>query len=159
MSDYAILIVCTGNICRSPTAHGVLRQRLRAQGLDSRVRVDSAGTHAYHTGSPPDPRSQAHAARRGYDLSDLRARALCADDFQRHNLVLAMDRGHEEILRARCPPTRLHTIRRFAEFCTRSSARVVPDPYYGGAQDFELVLDLVEDACDGLVRHVGRELA
>lgn len=158
MSDYAILFVCTGNICRSPTAHGVLRQLLQEHGLAGRVRVDSAGTHGYHAGSPPDERSQEHAARRGYDLSDLRARPLATADFGRHDLILAMDHGHVEILRERCPPSRLHVIRRFTEFCRQSSAQVVPDPYYGGAQGFEQVLDLVEDACAGLLQHVQEQL-
>ncbi len=159
MHDYAILFVCTGNICRSPTAHGVLRQRLREQGLLPTVRVDSAGTLDYHAGSPPNERSQSHAACRGYDLSDLRARGLRAADFEQHDLIIAMDVEHHTFLRQRCPPGRLHTLRLFTEFCQQHRARGVPDPYAGQAQDFERVLDLVEDGCAGLLAHVQQQLA
>jgi protein-tyrosine phosphatase len=159
MSDYSILFVCMGNICRSPTAHGVLRHRVAALGLASRVRVESAGTHDYHPGRPPDERTQEHAARRGYDLADLRARQIVAGDFERHDLILAMDRDNLALLRAQCPPQHMHKVRRFTEFCLRLEADVVPDPYFGGPQGFEVVLDLVEDACDGLLQHVQQGLA
>lgn len=159
MSDYAILFVCMGNICRSPTAHGVFRQRVERSGLAARVRVESAGTHGYHSGRPPDERSQEHAARRGYDLSDLRARQIRVSDFDRHDLILVMDHDNLAEVQAQCPRAQLHKVRRFTEFCLTQKAAVVPDPYYGGAQGFENVLDLVEDACEGLLLHVQQQLA
>ncbi len=159
MSDFSILFVCMGNICRSPTAHGVFRAHIERNGLAGRVRVESAGTHGYHVGRPPDERSQDHAARRGYDLSDLRARQIRGADFERHDLILVMDHDNLASVRAQCPPSQLHKVRRFTEFCLVQQASVVPDPYYGGAQGFEAVLDLVEDACAGLMLHVQRQLA
>ncbi len=159
MSDYSILFVCMGNICRSPTAHGVFRHRVAQQGLAARVRVESAGTHDYHPGRPPDERSQEHAARRGYDLSDLRARQIRASDFERHDLILTMDLDNLALVREQCPPQHLHKVRRFTEFCLGQQAEVVPDPYFGGPQGFEAVLDLVEDACAGLLQHVQQRLA
>jgi len=158
MKEYAVLFVCMGNICRSPTAHGVFRHRLVARGLAARVQVNSAGTHGYHAGRPPDDRAQEHAAKRGYNLSDLRARQLLPRDFEVHDLILVMDYDNFEHARALCPPAQLHKIRRFTEFCLRHKAQVVPDPYYGGEQGFEQVLDLVEDACEGLLQHVQQQL-
>lgn len=158
MTVYSILLVCMGNICRSPTAHGVLRHQLQAHGLATRVRVESAGTHGYHAGRPPDERAQAHAASRGYDLSDLRARQIRASDFERHDLILVMDRDNLSHVLAQCPPGQAHKVRRFTEFCLRQAADVVPDPYYGGDAGFEQVLDLVEDACAGLLQHVQQQL-
>jgi len=159
MSDFSILFVCMGNICRSPTAHGVFAQRVTERGLAPRVRVESAGTHDYHVGRPPDERAQEHAARRGYDLSGLRARQIDSNDFSRHDLILVMDRDNLARVQALCPPAQLHKVRRFTEFCLERTTDVVPDPYYGGAQGFESVLDLVEDACAGLLRHVQQQLA
>lgn len=156
---YRVLMVCMGNICRSPTAEGVLRGRLRAAGLERWVAVDSAGTHAYHVGEPPDERSQAHAARRGYDLSPQRARPVEAADFERFDLILAMDWDNLALLQADCPPAQARKLRRLMEFAPDSGSAVVPDPYYGGAAGFERVLDLVEAACDGLVDHLSRTLA
>ena len=146
-----VLMVCMGNICRSPTAHGVLTQRVADAGLGDRIVVDSAGTHDYHVGRPPDERAQQHAARRGYDLSAQRARQLKAQDFDDFDLVLVMDDANEQAARALCPPGQRHKLRRLTDFCTRHRASEVPDPYYGGAAGFEAVLDLVEDACDGLL--------
>ena len=154
MSAYSILFVCMGNICRSPTAHGVFRQQVAQAGLAERVRIESAGTHNYHPGRPPDERSQEHAAARGYDLSDLRARQIRASDFERHDLILAMDLDNLALVQERCPAQHRHKVRRFTEFCRVQATEVVPDPYYGGAQGFEEVLDLVEDACAGLLLHV-----
>ena len=155
---YAVLFVCTGNICRSPTAHGVLLQQLEQAGLAGRVWVDSAGTHGYHRGDPPDERSQEHAARRGYDLSTLRARQVTAEDFVSYDLILAMDGGHLELLEQQCPPKLRYKLQRFTAWCSRHSSPNVPDPYYGGAQGFEHVLDLVEDGCTGLLQHVQKQL-
>ena len=146
-----VLMVCMGNICRSPTAHGVLTQRVADAGLGDRIVVDSAGTHDYHVGRPPDERAQQHAARRGYDLSAQRARQLKAQDFDDFDLVLVMDDANQHAARALCPPGQRHKLRRLTDFCTRHRASEVPDPYYGGAAGFEAVLDLVEDACDGVL--------
>ena len=154
MRPYAILFVCMGNICRSPTADGVLRTKLKLLGLDKSVRVDSAGTHNYHPDSPPDARSQKHAARRGYDLCALRARQIVDADFEHFDLILAMDWDNLALVQDLCPPQHHSKVRRLTEFCQQLDSPVVPDPYYGGDAGFEQVLDLVEDACDGLLLHV-----
>lgn len=154
MKPYSILFVCMGNICRSPTADGVLRHMVVAEGLKERVTVDSAGTHNYHPGSPPDPRSQEHAALRGYDLSTLRARQISESDFEAFDLILAMDWDNLARLQDLCPTQHLCKIRRLTEFCLAHNSPVVPDPYYDGPSAFEHVLDLVEDACNGLMQHV-----
>ena len=151
-----VLMVCMGNICRSPTAEAVLRHKLRAAGLHNAVEVDSAGTHAWHAGAPPDARSVTHAARRGYDLSALRARAVRDDDFERFDLILAMDWDNLALLEERCPLAHRCKLSRLTEHAVGSSAQVVPDPYAGGPAGFELVLDLVESACDGLVTRFRR---
>ncbi len=156
--DFSVLFICMGNICRSPTAHGVFRDRVRRAGLAHRVQVDSAGTHNYHPGDPPDSRSQRAAAMRGYDLSDLRARQLQDDDFDRHHLLLAMDWDNLALTEQLCPDVHRRKVRRLTEFCQRHEAAVVPDPYYGGDAGFMHVLDLIEDACDGLLAHVQRQL-
>ncbi len=154
MKPYAILFVCMGNICRSPTADGVLRANLKQLGLQNKVQVDSAGTHNYHPNSPPDVRSQKHAARRGYDLSELRARQIRDVDFEHFDLILAMDWDNLALIQDQCPPQYLSKVRRLTEFCQQLDSPVVPDPYYGGDAGFEEVLDLVEDACKGLLLHV-----
>lgn len=156
---YAVTFVCMGNICRSPTAHGVFRDKVRQAGWADRVQVDSAGTHSGRSGLPPDARSQQHATRRGYDLSDLRARQLMAADFERADLLLVMDWDNLERVRALCPPQHLHKVLRLTEFCQHHRSPVVPDPYAGGAAGFEQVLDLIEDACNGLLAHVATRLA
>ena len=145
-----VLFVCTGNICRSPTADGVMRRLVREAGLADEIRVDSAGTHEYHVGEPPDERAQEHARRRGYDLSGLRARQVAADDFESFELILAMDRGHLEILRRVAPLQHRHKLRLLMEFAGGKSEEV-PDPYYGGPGGFERVLDMVEAAARGLL--------
>lgn len=145
----AILFVCMGNICRSPTAEGVFRSRAEAAGLQ--LDIDSAGTHAYHVGNSPDARSARHAAARGYDLSSQRARQFATDDFERFDYVLAMDHDNLEILQRACPPQHRHKVKLFMEYATRSGSDIVPDPYYGGANGFDMVLDYVEDAADGLI--------
>lgn len=147
-----ILMICMGNICRSPTAEAVLRHKLRDAGLHWWIEVDSAGTHAYHVGSAPDDRSQAHAQRRGYDLTGLRARRVADDDFESFDLLLAMDRDNLQTLLEMCPPTLRPRVRLLMDYAPRAGGRrEVPDPYYGSAASFEMVLDLVESACDGLV--------
>jgi len=157
-SPFRVLFVCLGNICRSPTAHGVFEARVRQAGLAERVQVDSAGTHGYHIGAPPDGRSQQHAQRRGYDLSAQRGRQLKAIDFEHFDLVLAMDWDNLALAAQLCPPEHRHKLRRFAEFFQRFDHSVVPDPYAGGPAGFELVLDLVEDGSDGLMHHVRQQL-
>lgn len=158
MKTYGVLFVCMGNICRSPTAHGVFAHKVNARGLGQQVRVDSAGTHNFHPGSPPDARSQTHAERRGYDLSALQARQIQRPDFAAHDLILVMDWDNLALTQSECPPEHLGKVRRLTEFCLRHTDAVVPDPYYSGASGFEQVLDLVEDACDGLLAHVERAI-
>ena len=154
MKSYSFLFVCMGNICRSPTAHAVLRHKLQTSGLQHRIAVDSAGTHNYHPGSPPDARSQMHAAKRGYAMADLRARQIQNADFDTHDLILVMDWDNLALVQDICPAQHQRKLRRLTEFCQRHNSAVVPDPYYGGAQGFEEVLDLVEDACEGLLKHL-----
>ncbi len=146
-----LLFVCMGNICRSPTAEGVMRHRLHQHRLADRITVDSAGTHNYHPGKPPDVRTQKHAALRGYDLSHLRARQILEADFERFDLILTMDWDNQALTESLCPPAHIRKVRRLAEFFQRFSDTVVPDPYYGGPEDFERVLDLVEDGTEGLM--------
>lgn len=158
MQRVGLLFVCMGNICRSPTAEAVVRYHVERAGLADRVWLDSAGTHGYHIGAPPDERSQAHAARRGYDLSALRARRVEAADFQRFDLILAMDHGNLRWLRDECPPAERHKLRRMMEFAPPPRREEVPDPYYGGPAGFELVLDCLESAAQGLVAHLSAQL-
>lgn len=155
---FSLLFLCMGNICRSPTAHGVFRDLVQARGLDQQIRVDSAGTHNYHPGSPPDKRSQKHAIKRGYDLSDLRARQISELDYEQHDLLLAMDWDNLALAQQDCPPEHQRKLRRLTEFCKNHQAAVVPDPYYGGDAGFEHVLDLIEDACEGLLEHIQQRL-
>ena len=154
MKPYSVLFVCMGNICRSPTAHGVLRHKVKEQGPGHVIHVDSAGTHNYHPGSAPDERSQAHAAKRGYELSDLRARQITAEDFDLHDLILVMDWDNLALVQDICPSSAQEKARRLTEFCLTSDSPVISDPYYGGADGFDKVLNLVEDAAEGLLRYV-----
>ncbi|WP_373924974.1 low molecular weight protein-tyrosine-phosphatase [Duganella vulcania] len=147
----SVLFVCMGNICRSPTAEGVFRHRAAAAGLADRFIIDSAGTHGYHVGEPPDARSMEHAANRGYDLSAQRSRKVAASDFEDFDLVLAMDHDNLRLLEAACPPQHRHKLGLFMAHASRSPSEVVPDPYYGGGRGFDLVLDYIEDASDGLI--------
>ena len=151
-----ILFVCMGNICRSPTAEGVFRNTLRERAPDLAVRVDSAGTHAYHVGEPPDPRACRAAARRGVDLSAQRARKVTRGDFSAFDLVLAMDEDNHRLLLEMSPPEYRSRVKLFMEFAPGRGRTDVPDPYYGGANGFEHVLDLVEDASAGLLAHLQR---
>jgi len=159
-----VLMVCMGNICRSPTAEGVLRAKLEAAGLTHLVDVDSAGTHAHHIGHPADPRAVRHAKARGYDLSRLRARQIGSADFTQFDMLLAMDWDNLALLEGACPPDPAlrRKLKRLVEFlpvdAPLAGAQVVPDPYYGGPQGFDHVLDLVEAACEGLVQHLKRQL-
>ena len=139
-----------GNICRSPTAEGVFRHHVAEAGLGDRVMIDSAGTHAYHVGEPPDHRAQSAAERRGMSLDGIRARRVSDEDFERFDYILAMDDDNFMLLKDRSPPEHHSKLRLFLEFAN-ASEREVPDPYYGGAAGFERVLDLVEDASRGLL--------
>jgi protein-tyrosine phosphatase len=152
-----VLMVCMGNICRSPTAEAVLRHKLREAGLAERVQVDSAGTHSWHGGQPPDRRAIKHAARRGYDLENLRARVVTPADFERFDLILAMDWDNLSELEDRCPPEHRTKLGRLTQHARQFASPVVPDPYQGGPEGFDHVLDLVEDACAGLVEHLARQ--
>ena len=151
-----VLFVCLGNICRSPMAQGVLEDKLREAGLAHNVTVDSAGTGAYHIGEAPDSRGQAAALARGVDISTQRARQVRDADFEEFDYVLAMDRDNEYALRARCRPKLAHKIRLFLEFAPELAEREVPDPYYGGPNGFEQVLDMVEFAAEGLIDDMQR---
>jgi protein-tyrosine phosphatase len=159
MEKFAVLFCCMGNICRSPTAEGVFRHLVRQAGLQDRIAIDSAGTHGYHVGSPPDERSQHHARLRGYDLSDLRARQVQFVDFERFDLILAMDHENLALLQDDCPPEHLPKLHRLMEFAPAGMGEVVADPYYGGKPGFETVLDHVEAACHGLLAHIRARLA
>ena len=146
-----------GNICRSPTAQGVFESLLAADGLDKQVETDSAGTHAYHVGEPPDQRATHAAAQRGVDLSGQRARRVRADDFERFDYIVAMDSSNLEDLHAKCPEPYRERVRLLLEFAEDPSQQDVPDPYYGGARGFERVLDLVEEGARGLLQTIRQQ--
>lgn len=157
MTRCKVLFVCTGNICRSPTAEGVARRIAAQQGVEHLFEFDSAGTHDYHAGEPPDRRTIAAARRRGYELGSLRARRVTEFDFIRFDHVLAMARDHLELLKKVCPPEHRNKLGLFLEFSQRFDEDDVPDPYYGGAQGFDHVLDLIEDAAAELIRRLRAE--
>ncbi|MBT7308268.1 MAG: low molecular weight phosphotyrosine protein phosphatase [Gammaproteobacteria bacterium] len=144
-----------GNICRSPTAHGVFRKMVEAEGLDKQIEIDSAGTHAYHVGNPADARAQQTALRRGLDMSDLRARKVKQHDFDCFDLILAMDRDNYTILESYTSPSTKDKLHLFMEFASDQWRTLeVPDPYYGGPNGFEQVFDMVEDASRGLIERI-----
>ena len=154
----SVLVVCTGNICRSPTGEGVLRHLARERGLAERITVRSAGTHDYHVGECPDSRTLEHASRRGYDLSAQRAMQVSREHFHEFDYVLAMDRSHLRQLKALAPPDAKARLGMFLDASTRWKGEEVPDPYYGGAAGFEQVLDMVEDAARGWLDIIEAEL-
>jgi protein-tyrosine phosphatase len=149
-----ILFVCLGNICRSPSAEAVLREIAAREAPELSIEVDSAGTAGYHIGEPPDLRSQQAARRRGYDMEPLRARIVQPSDFEKFDLILAMDENNYTILRQRAPAAYRERVRLFLEFAPDCGMDEVPDPYYGGPAGFEQVLDLVEEAARGLLSHL-----
>jgi protein-tyrosine phosphatase len=151
-----ILFVCMGNICRSPTAEGVFRYHAEQAGQAERLHIDSAGTHAYHTGEPPDHRARAAAQRRGMSLDGIRARRVTTTDFEQFDLIIAMDEDNLERLREEAPDEHQAKLRLFLEY-GEASEREVPDPYYGGSAGFERVLDLVEDASRGLLETLSHD--
>lgn len=156
---FRVLFVCMGNICRSPTAEGVFRAKVAESGLHDHVLFASAGTHAFHEGEAPDPRAQQAAKKRGYDLSDLRARQIAVDDFNRYDLILAMDWDNHALLQQKAGRQHHHKIKLLMSFATEHESAVVPDPYYGNADGFDVVLDYVEDAATNLVDFVRRRMA
>lgn len=149
-----ILFVCMGNICRSPSAEGVLRQQAQAAKLAHLLEIDSAGTHAYHIGEAPDQRSIKHAKQRGYDLAALRARQAHAEDFVEFDYILAMDEDNLALLTKRCPVEQRHKLQLFMHYAPEIGSKIVPDPYYGEKADFERVLDYCEAAAQGLLAHL-----
>jgi len=149
-----VLFVCMGNICRSPTAEGVFRHLVHETGLADQIHIDSAGTHAYHVGEPPDRRAQAAASNRSIDLSSQRARKVLPEDFERFDYVLAMDSNNYAELEYISQSGQQHKLSLFLDFALNADTREVPDPYYGGDQGFEHVLDLVEAASQGLLADI-----
>lgn len=150
----SILFVCMGNICRSPTAEGVFLAKARAAGLLDSLRVESAGTHLHHVGEAPDPRAQAYASKRGFDLSTQRARQVKAEDFVKFDLILAMDRHNLALLEAACPAQYRHKLGLLMRYAQHTEVAEVPDPYYDGGRCFDLVLDYIDDATEGLLHNL-----
>lgn len=153
-----VLFVCLGNICRSPTADGIFRELIKREKLDQKIIVDSAGTGDWHIGKAPDSRTVAAAKKRGYDLSVLRARQVITADFDEFDYVLAMDSANLRDLHSLRPTHFTGHLGLFLDFGSRKTHREVPDPYYGGNDGFELVLDLVEEAAEGLLSHIRQRL-
>ena len=156
--NYRVLLVCMGNICRSPTAEVVLRQMIKNNKLGHIVEVDSAGTHGYHVGEAPDSRTQRAALVRGYNLSQLRARKVARQDIDYFDLILAMDKSNLDNLRRMAPPEAHERIKLFMDYAKNFEDDEVPDPYYGLGHGFDLVLDMVEDAAQGLVDEIKRKV-
>ncbi|MHB8622933.1 MAG: low molecular weight protein-tyrosine-phosphatase [Sulfuricaulis sp.] len=151
-----VIFVCLGNICRSPTAEGVFRKLVRDENLDHLFVIDSAGTHAYHVGEPPDERAQDACARRGIDITRLRGRQAIAEDIEKFDYVLAMDHENYRNLLDICPPGHESRIRLFMEYAANRPEDEVPDPYFGGVSGFDRVLDMIEEAARGLLEDIRR---
>lgn len=156
--SFRVLMVCMGNICRSPTAEGVVRQYIKNNRLGDVVEVDSAGTHGYHVGEAPDSRTQRAASARGYNLSQLRARKVARQDLDYFDLILAMDKSNLDNLRRMAPPEAQERIRLFMDYAKNFDDDEVPDPYYGLGHGFDLVLDMIEDGAQGLVEDLKKRL-
>ncbi len=153
-----VLFVCMGNICRSPTAEGVFRHLLRQRNLEDRIEVDSAGTHGYHAGEAPDQRTQRAAAVRQYNLSDMRARKVAAQDLEYFDLILAKDHNNLAVLKRICPPDKHDRLGLLMSYSKNFDDDEVPDPYYGLGHGFDLVLDMIEDAASGLLESLEQRL-
>ena len=156
--SFRVLLVCMGNICRSPTAEGVLRHFIKINNLGDKVEVDSAGTHGYHVGEAPDSRTQRAASARGYNLSQLRARKVARQDLDYFDLVLAMDKNNLDNLQRLARPDQMQKIKLFMDYAKNFEDDEVPDPYYGLGHGFDLVLDMVEDASRGLIAEVEKKI-
>jgi protein-tyrosine phosphatase len=156
--NFRVLLVCMGNICRSPTAEGVLRNYIRNNNLGDVFEVDSAGTHGYHVGEAPDSRTQRAASIRGYNLSQLRARKVARQDLDYFDLILAMDKSNLDNLRRMATPEQQERIKLFMEYARNFEDDEVPDPYYGLGHGFDLVLDMVEDGAQGLIEEIKQKL-
>ena len=152
MTNQRILFVCTGNICRSPTAEGVFRKRVNEHNLENKIEVDSAGTGGWHIGSPPDKRAQLYARHRGVDLSDLRARQVVDTDLEYYDLIIGMDKDHQQRLLALANSQQQQKIQLLLQYSDKFDEIEIPDPYYGGDSGFDLALDMIEDACDQLLK-------
>ncbi len=158
MTKVGVLFVCTGNICRSPTAEAVLRKRLAERGLEAQVAVDSCGLGSWHIGQPPDERSIAAGLLRGYKLKELRARQIRDGDFEAFPLLIAMDRGHLEEMKRICPAGAEDRLKLFMDYHPEETGLSdVPDPYYGNLGDFDLALELLEKGVEGLVESLQRD--
>ncbi|MDR3058701.1 MAG: low molecular weight phosphotyrosine protein phosphatase [Prevotella sp.] len=157
MKKYRVLFVCLGNICRSPAAEGIFKKMVKDQGLSNQITVDSAGTAGYHNGELPDPRMRQHGARRGYDF-DSYSRMFIEEDYDRFDIILAMDdNNYRNILRLSPDVESQKKVYRMVDFSQQYSHDHVPDPYYSGAEGFELVLNLLEDACAGLLDKIKKD--
>lgn len=155
---FRVLLVCMGNICRSPTAEGVLRNFIKINKLGANIEVDSAGTHGYHVGEPPDTRTQRAASLRGYNLSQLRARKVARQDLDYFDLILAMDKSNLDNLKRMAMPEQIDKLGLFMDYSKNFDDDEVPDPYYGLGHGFDLVLDMVEDASKGLIEDIKKKL-
>ena len=156
--NFRVLLVCMGNICRSPTAEGVLQQYIKINRLGDKVEVDSAGTHGYHVGEAPDSRTQRAAAIRGYNLTQLRARKVARQDLDYFDLILAMDKSNLDNLQRMATPEQQERIKLFMQYAKNFDDEEVPDPYYGLGHGFDLVLDMVEDASIGLIEDIKQKI-
>ncbi len=154
MKTTKVLMVCLGNICRSPTAHGVFESLVEKQGLSEQIIVESAGTSGWHIGMAPDERSQAAALKRGYDLSQQKGRGATPEDFDEYDYILAMDESNLQNLKKICPSHFTGHLGLFLNYSKQTQYQEVPDPYHGGDEGFELVVDLIEDAAEGLLKEV-----
>ncbi len=150
----SILFVCTGNICRSPSAEAILRHKARASGLADRLEIDSAGLGDWHVGHPPDPRAVGALRGRGYAIGDQTARLVGVRDFEAFDYLVAMDEGHYAELTRMCPSARAERVRLFLEFAPHSGRKSVPDPYYGDTRGFDAMVDLIEAGTDGLLAEI-----
>lgn len=150
----SVLFVCMGNICRSPSAQGVFEKLIESEGLLGNFNIDSAGTHSYHIGEPPDSRSMSAAKERNIDISHQRARRVSSTDFERFDYIVAMDDDNYHNLMILAPTEFQSKIFKMMDFAPNSKYKAVPDPYYGGSQGFQIVLDLLGNAGNGLLQHI-----